>query len=53
LLSEISPEPPEGFIPAAMEFSRIEKETGISYNELASRVKQLSTEKEKASSRGK
>ena len=42
--SEISPTPPEGFIPAAMELLRVEQETGLSYNELASQVKELTCE---------
>ena len=39
--SEISPAPPEGFIPAALELLRVEKETGLSYAGLASQVKEL------------
>jgi len=45
--SEISPSPPEGFMPAAMELSHIEKETGKRYSEIASEVKELSTQREK------
>jgi DNA repair exonuclease SbcCD ATPase subunit len=44
--SEISPSPPEGFIPAAMELLRVEEETGLSYNELASQVKALNGKRE-------
>jgi predicted nucleic acid-binding Zn-ribbon protein len=44
--SEISPSPPEGFIPAAMELLRVEEETGLSYNELASQVKALACEQQ-------
>lgn len=44
--SEISPSPPDGFIPAAMELLKVEKETGLSYNELASQVKELARERE-------
>ena len=45
--SEISPTPPEGFMPAAMELSRIEKQTGRSYAEIASEAKELSTQRDK------
>jgi len=45
--SQISPDPPEGFIPAAIEFYRIEKETGMVYSDIASRVQDLSTERER------
>ena len=45
--SEISPSPPEGFMPAAMELFHIEKETGKRYSEIASEVKELSTQREK------
>jgi len=45
--SEISPSPPEGFIPAAMELFHIEKETGKGYTQIASEVKELSTQREK------
>lgn len=44
---EISPGPPEGFIPAAIELHRIERETGMSYGEIASKVKELSAERER------
>jgi predicted nucleic acid-binding Zn-ribbon protein len=39
---EISPIPPEGFIPAAMELFHIQKATGKSYAEIASEAKELS-----------
>ena len=39
--SEISPTPPGDFMPVAMELLRVEKETGLSYSELASQVKEL------------
>lgn len=45
--SKISPTPPEGFIPAAMELLQIHKETGKSYAELASEVRELSKQREK------
>ena len=45
--SEISPVPPEGFIPAAMELFHIERATGKSYGEVASEVKELSSQREK------
>jgi predicted nucleic acid-binding Zn-ribbon protein len=45
--SEISPSPPEGFIPAAMELLNIEKETGKTYAEIAFEVKELSSQREK------
>ncbi len=45
--SEISPAPPEGFIPAAMELFHIEKATGKSCGEIASEVKELSSQREK------
>ena len=45
--SEISPSPPEGFIPAAMELLHIEKKTGKSPTEIASEVKELSNQREK------
>jgi phage shock protein A len=45
--SGISPTPPEGFIPAAMELFHIEKATGRSYTEIASEVQELSGQREK------
>jgi len=45
--SEISPSPPEGFIPAAMELLHIEKETGKGYFQIASEVKELCSQREK------
>ncbi len=45
--SEISPSPPEGFIPAAMELLQIEKETGKSHTEIASEVRELSNLRDK------
>lgn len=45
--SEISPSPPEGFIPAAMELLQIEKETGKSHTEIASEVEELSNQRAK------
>ena len=45
--SEISPSPPEGFVPAAMELFQIEKESGKNYDEIASEAKELSTQRDK------
>ena len=45
--SELSPSPPDGFLPAAMELFQIEKETGKSYAEIASEVKELSEQRQK------
>lgn len=45
--SEISPTPSEGFVPSAMEFSKIEKETGKSYADIAAEVKELSIQRNK------
>jgi len=45
--SEMSPTPAEDFIPAAMELLRIEKETGLSYRDLASQVKELAVKRQK------
>lgn len=45
--SEISPTPPGGFIPAAMELLHIERATSKSYGEIASEVKELSSQREK------
>jgi DNA repair exonuclease SbcCD ATPase subunit len=39
--SEISPTPPADFVPAAVELLKVEKETGLSYSELTSQVKEL------------
>lgn len=44
---QISPVPAEGFMPAAMELFQIEKESGKSYAEIASEVKELSTQRDK------
>ena len=44
--SEISPSPPEGFIPAAMELFHIEKETGKGYSEIAAEAKELYSQRE-------
>jgi predicted nucleic acid-binding Zn-ribbon protein len=44
--SEISPTPPDGFILAAMELRQVEKETGLSYDELASQVKKLADKRQ-------
>ena len=43
----ISPEAPEGLIPAAMELLQIQKKTGKSYPEIAGQVRELSTLQEK------
>ena len=51
--SEISPSPPEGLIPAAMELLQVEKETGKSHTEIASEVKELSNQREKLISKVK
>ena len=45
--SEISPSPPEDFIPAAMELFQVERETGKGYSQIASEVKELSRQREK------
>ena len=45
--SEISPTPPEGFIPAAIELFNSERATGKSYAEIAAEVKELSSQREK------
>ncbi len=45
--SEISPTPPEGFIPAAMELFHLKKATGRSYGEISSEVKELSSQRGK------
>lgn len=45
--SEISPTPPEGFIPAAVELLHIQRATSKSYGEIASEVKELSRQREK------
>ena len=45
--SEISPSPPEEFVPAAMELLQIEKETGKSHADIASEVKELSNQRGK------
>jgi len=45
--SEISPTSPADFIPAAMELLRVEKETGLSYSELTSQVKELADKRQK------
>jgi len=44
---EISPSPPEGFIPTAIALLRVEKETGLSYAELTSQVKELTSKRQK------
>ncbi|MFP3975708.1 MAG: hypothetical protein ACOC6S_03280 [Chloroflexota bacterium] len=45
--SQISPEPPNGFIPAAMELLRVGKETGLSYDDLSSKVADLYNEQQR------
>ncbi|MFC1999721.1 hypothetical protein ACFLXE_03050 [Chloroflexota bacterium] len=45
--SQISPDPPEEFIPAAMELFQIERQTGKRHAEIASEVKELSDQREK------
>lgn len=45
--SEVSPTPAEGFIPAAMRLSQIEKETGKSYAEITAEVEELCGQREK------
>lgn len=47
--SEISPTPPDGFIPAAVELLRIERETGFSYTELVSQIKELADKRKQLS----
>ena len=44
--SHISPDPPNGFIPAAMEAHRIQKDSGMTYSELASQAKELSQKRD-------
>ena len=48
--SEIGPKPPEDFIPAAMDLFHIQRATGKSYGEIASEVKELSSQREKLAS---
>lgn len=45
--SEVSPTRPADFVPAAMELLRVEKETGLSYGELASQVQELADKRQK------
>lgn len=45
--SELSPSPPDGFPPAAMELLNIEKQTGKSYAEIGLELKELSSQREK------
>jgi ribosome-binding protein aMBF1 (putative translation factor) len=45
--SEISPSPPEGFIPAAMGLLHLEKTTGKSYAEITADVKKLTSQRDK------
>jgi DNA repair exonuclease SbcCD ATPase subunit len=45
--SEISPSPPEGFIPAAMELFHIEKETGKGCSQIAAEAKEIYSQWEK------
>jgi len=45
--SEMSPTSPEDFIPAAMQLLNVQKETGLSYSELASQVKELAEERQR------
>jgi len=45
--TEISPSPPEGFIPAAMELLFIQRAIGKGYAEIAAEVKELSDQREK------
>ena len=45
--SQISPDPPEGFIPAAMELFEIEKETNKGYAEIVSEARELSVQRDK------
>ncbi len=45
--SEISPGPPEGLIPAAMDLLQVEKETGKGYAEIAPEVRELSNQRER------
>jgi len=44
--SKISPAPPDGFIPAAVELFHIEKAMGKSYGEIVSEVKEMLSQKE-------
>lgn len=45
--SEISPTPPAGFVPAAIELLHIQGATGKSYEGVASEVKELSSQRER------
>jgi len=45
--SEMSPTPPQDFVPAAMELLKVEKETGLSYHELSSKVEKLAVEQQR------
>lgn len=45
--TELSPTPPSGFLPAAMELLNVEKETGKTYAEIGSEVKELSAQRER------
>jgi predicted nucleic acid-binding Zn-ribbon protein len=45
--AKISPTPPEGFIPAAMELFHVIRATGKSYTEIVSEAKELSSQREK------
>ena len=44
--SEISPSPPEGFLPAAMEFFHLSKEVGKGYTQMLGEVKELSARRD-------
>ncbi|MCL0070157.1 hypothetical protein M1N85_05620 [Dehalococcoidia bacterium] len=45
--SEVSPTLPEDFVPAAMELLKIKKETGLSYTDLSSQVRELAEERQR------
>lgn len=45
--AELSPTPPNGFLPGAMELLNVEKETGKTYAEIASEAKELSAQRER------
>jgi len=45
--SEISPASPEGLVPAAMELLKVQRETGLSYTDLSSQVRELAEERQR------
>jgi hypothetical protein len=45
--SRVGPEPPEGFLPAAMEFFKLAQEKGKSYSQLLAEVRELSAQRDR------